>query len=146
MEELASHDTAAAWTLFNPLDWAFFCARLPDEGAEEIYSNSANILIAAQFGRPLHATPSQNGYRINGRAPFVSNSYAGVKRVPLPPRSPRLNAYAERWVKSIKDEALAKMILFGEGSLRHVLSEYLSHDPTEQGAPSKRCVTQGHEC
>jgi transposase InsO family protein len=71
---------------------------------------------------------------------------AGVKRMHLPPRSPWLDVYAERWVKSVKDEALAKMILFGEGSLRHVLSEYLSHDPTEQGAPSKRCVTQGHEC
>ena len=41
------------WTLENPLDWAFFCARLPDEGAEEIYSRGADILIAAQFGRPL---------------------------------------------------------------------------------------------
>ena len=30
---------------------------------------------------------------------------AGVKRVPLPPRSPNLNAYAERWVRSVKDEA-----------------------------------------
>jgi len=75
MEELAGHDTAAAWTLFNPLDWAFFCARLPDEGVEEIYSNGANILIAAQFGRPLNAIPSQDGYRITGRAPFVSNCY-----------------------------------------------------------------------
>jgi alkylation response protein AidB-like acyl-CoA dehydrogenase len=74
-EEIASHDTAAGWTLFNPLDWAYLCARLPDEGAEEIYSGGANILIAAQFGRPLHAIPSQDGYRITGRAPFVSNCY-----------------------------------------------------------------------
>jgi indole-3-acetate monooxygenase len=75
MEEIAGHDTAAGWTLSNPLDWAFFCARLPDEGAEEIYSGGANILIAAQFGRPLNATPAQGGYRITGRAPFVSNCY-----------------------------------------------------------------------
>lgn len=52
---------------------------------------------------------------------------AGVKRAPLPPRSPWLNAYAERWVKSVKDEALSRMILFGENSLRHVLSEYVEH-------------------
>jgi transposase InsO family protein len=51
----------------------------------------------------------------------------GVKRVPLPPRSPWLNGYAERWVKSVKDEALSRVILFGEGSLRHVLSEYMEH-------------------
>jgi alkylation response protein AidB-like acyl-CoA dehydrogenase len=53
----------------------FFCARLPDEGAEEIYSRGADILIAAQFGRPLHATSTEGGYRISGRAPFVSNCY-----------------------------------------------------------------------
>jgi hypothetical protein len=35
----------------NPLDWAFSCCRLPDGGAEEIYSRGADILIAAQFGR-----------------------------------------------------------------------------------------------
>ena len=47
--------------------------------------------------------------------------------MPLPPRSPWLNGVAERWVKSVKDEALSKMILFGERSLRHVLSEYIAH-------------------
>jgi putative transposase len=51
----------------------------------------------------------------------------GVKSVPLPPRSPNLNAYAERWVRSIKEEALSRFILFGENSLRHVLREYVAH-------------------
>ena len=74
-EEIGRHDSAAAWTLENPLDWAFFCCRLPDEGVEEIYSRGADILIAAQFGRPLRATSTSGGYRISGRAPFVSNSY-----------------------------------------------------------------------
>ena len=41
VEEIGRHDFAAGWTLENPLDWAFFCARLPDEGAEEIYSAGA---------------------------------------------------------------------------------------------------------
>src|SRR5215471_15524786 len=75
IEEIAGHDTAAGWTLENPLDWAYLCARLPDEGAEEIYSGGADILIAAQFGRPLKATSANGGYRISGRAPFVSNCY-----------------------------------------------------------------------
>ena len=48
---------------------------------------------------------------------------AGIERVVLPPRSPNLNAYAERWVRSVKDEALSRMILFGENSLWHVLHE-----------------------
>jgi transposase InsO family protein len=52
---------------------------------------------------------------------------SGVKRVPLPPRSPWLNSFAERWVQSVKTEALSRMILFGERSLRHVLSEYMAH-------------------
>jgi putative transposase len=52
---------------------------------------------------------------------------AGVKRLPLPPRSPNLNAIAERWVRSVKSEALSRFILFGENALRHVLSEYLEH-------------------
>ena len=51
----------------------------------------------------------------------------GVKRVVLPPRSPNLNAYAERWVRSVKEEALARLILFGERSLRHALKEYVTH-------------------
>ncbi len=73
VEEIGRHDSAAAWTLENPLDWAFFCARLPDQGAEEIYSRGADIVIAAQFGRPLKATSTNGGYRISGQAPFVSN-------------------------------------------------------------------------
>jgi transposase InsO family protein len=52
---------------------------------------------------------------------------AGVTRVPLPPRSPNLNAYAERWVRSIKEECLSRLILFGEASLRHALAQYVEH-------------------
>lgn len=75
VEEISGQDTAAGWTLENPLDWAYFCARLPDEGAEEIYGRGADILIAAQYGRPLSATSTEGGYRISGRAPFLSNCY-----------------------------------------------------------------------
>jgi transposase InsO family protein len=62
---------------------------------------------------------------------------ADVERVVLPPRSPNLNAYAERWVRSVKDEALARMILFGEGSLRHVLNEYVDHYHQERNHQGK---------
>jgi indole-3-acetate monooxygenase len=75
IEEISGHDTAAGWTLANPLDWAYLCARLPDAGAEEIYRRGANVVIAAQFGRPMQAAPAPGGYRITGRAPFVSNCY-----------------------------------------------------------------------
>jgi putative transposase len=52
---------------------------------------------------------------------------AGVRRVTLPPRSPNLNAYAERWIRSIKEEALSRLILFGERALWHALTEYVTH-------------------
>jgi alkylation response protein AidB-like acyl-CoA dehydrogenase len=75
IEEISGHDTAAGWILTNPLDQAYLCARLPETDAEEIYGRSANVVIAGQFGRPMQAVPVQDGYRITGRAPFVSNSY-----------------------------------------------------------------------
>jgi len=62
---------------------------------------------------------------------------AGVERVVLPPRSPNLNAYAERWIRSVKDEALARLILFGESSLRHVLNEYVEHYHHERNHQGK---------
>ena len=55
-----------------------------------------------------------------------------VKPLKLPAQSPNLNAYAERWVRSVKEDALSKLILFGEASLRHTLSQYLVHFHTEQ--------------
>jgi putative transposase len=57
---------------------------------------------------------------------------AGVTRVLLPPRSPNLNAYAERWVRSVKDEVLSQLILFGERSLRHAIQQYETHDHHER--------------
>jgi hypothetical protein len=60
-----------------------------------------------------------------------------VTRVPLPPRSPNLNADAERWVRSSKEEALARMILFGERALWHVLKEYGEHYHHERNHQGK---------
>ena len=48
----------------------------------------------------------------------------GVKPVRCPARAPNCNAFAERFVRSIKEECLDRMILFGEASLRRVLREY----------------------
>jgi hypothetical protein len=41
-----------------------------------------------------------------------------VEPLVLPARSPNLNAHAERWVRSVKEECLCKVILFGERSLQ----------------------------
>lgn len=50
-----------------------------------------------------------------------------IKPIKLPPRSPNLNAYAERFILSAKSECPDRMILFGGRSLHHVLKEYTAH-------------------
>jgi putative transposase len=62
---------------------------------------------------------------------------AGVTCVPLPARSPNLNAYEERWVRSVKEEVLSQLILFGERSLRYALTEYVTHFHQERPHQSK---------
>jgi putative transposase len=51
----------------------------------------------------------------------------GVHVIRLPPRSPNLNSYAERFVRSIKEECLSRLIFFGGASLRRAITQYLSH-------------------
>src|SRR3981189_1084642 len=63
-----------------------------------------------------------------------------VKTLPLPARSPNLNAYAERWVRSVKEECLSKIIVFGERSLRRALSEYVAHYQAERNHQGKSNV------
>ena len=47
------------------------------------------------------------------------------------------NAHAERWVRSIKEECLTKLILFGEHSLRRVVSNFLEHYLQERNHQGK---------
>jgi transposase InsO family protein len=57
---------------------------------------------------------------------------SGVTSVKLPARSPNLNAYAERFVRSIKSECLAQIIPLGERHLREVVKEYTKHYHVER--------------
>jgi hypothetical protein len=52
---------------------------------------------------------------------------AGIKVLCLPPRSPNLNAFAERFVRSARDDCLSHLILIGEQSLRRALDQFLAH-------------------
>ena len=52
---------------------------------------------------------------------------AGTTIIRLPPRSPNLNAYAERFAGSIKAQCLNRLTFFGEASLRRALREYATH-------------------
>ena len=51
----------------------------------------------------------------------------GMETIILPDRSPNLNAFAERWVQSVKQESLAKLILFGEGPFSRTLTAFCAH-------------------
>jgi putative transposase len=51
----------------------------------------------------------------------------GTECVRLPPRSPNLNAHIERFMRSIKEDCLSRMIFFGDKALRTATSEYLQH-------------------
>jgi len=61
----------------------------------------------------------------------------GVKCLRLPPRSPNLNAFAERWVRSVKEECLSHLILFGERSLRKALTQFQKHYHSERNHQGK---------
>lgn len=72
-------------------------------------------------------------YLIHDRDPLYTEAFrallkrSGVKTVKLPARSPNLNAYAERFVRSVKSECLAKIIPLGERHLRKAVKEYTEH-------------------
>ena len=72
-------------------------------------------------------------YLILDRDPLYTKEFrqmlrrAGVKPLLLPARSPNLNAYAERFVLSIKSECLDRIVPLGEGHLRRAIGEYLVH-------------------
>lgn len=72
-------------------------------------------------------------YLIHDRDPMFTKAFevtlvsSGIRPIRLPARSPNLNAYAERFVRSIKSECLAQVIPLGERHLRHAVKEYAQH-------------------
>ena len=72
-------------------------------------------------------------YMILDRDPLYTGDFrdmfeaAGVNVIRLPPRSPNLNAFAERFVLSIKSECLGRIVPLGQGHLRRTIREYMSH-------------------
>ena len=91
-----------------------------------------------------NATDAEDGFLrgtrllIHDRDPLFSHavrdtlSAAAVTPVRLPARSPNLNAFAERFVRTIKESCLERMILIGEGSLRRGVREFVEHYHSER--------------
>jgi indole-3-acetate monooxygenase len=72
VEEIARADSAAAWTLQAGNTGAWWSARLPAEGVEEIYGADPSALQAAAFHPPQRAVEVPGGFRITGRGPLAS--------------------------------------------------------------------------
>jgi Integrase core domain len=72
-------------------------------------------------------------YLVRDRAGQFSASFdavladAGIEAVRIPPRSPRANAYAERFVLTARTELTDRMLIFGERHLRTILAQYETH-------------------
>ena len=105
-------------------------------------ASSPNGLWMSQVGRRVTDTVDGilNGkrYLIHDRDPLFTAEFqsilasVGVTAVKLPPQSPNLNAYAERFVRSIKEACLDRLILFGENSLRTATREFVAHYHSER--------------
>ena len=105
-------------------------------------ASEANGLWMTQIARNL--TDGVDGffegkrYLIHDRDPLYTRDFssilaeAGIESVKLPPRSPNLNAYAERFVRTIKEGCLERMIFFGEDSLRKAIREFVEHYHAER--------------
>ena len=100
-------------------------------------AGAPNGLWMSQVGRNL--TDAIDGilngkrYLIHDRDPLFTAEFvailaaSGVDSVKLPPRSPNLNAHAERFVRTIKESCLERLILFGEGALRTTVENFVAH-------------------
>jgi hypothetical protein len=83
-------------------------------------------------------TPPTERHLIHDRDPLFTAEFlnilaeTGVASVRIPPRSPNLNARAERFVRSIKESRLERMILFGEASVRKATAEFVAHHHLER--------------
>lgn len=94
--------------------------------------------VAKNLTDPIDGFPLDKKYLIMDRdGKFAPECHtvlkeAGVEPLLLPPRSPNLNAYAERFVRSIKEECLDKLIFFGESMLRETIYSYVEHCHAER--------------
>jgi putative transposase len=78
------------------------------------------------------------GYLLHDRASVFSEDFrmilkaAGIESVWLPARSPNLNAFAERFVRSTKESCLDFMVLIGEASLHRATIQFVLHHPQKR--------------
>jgi putative transposase len=77
----------------------------------------------------------------------ITLEQVGPEAVRLPPRSPNLNANIERFMRSVKEECLERMVFFGERSLQAAVVAFLAHYHAERNhqALDNRLIDPGEE-
>ena len=94
--------------------------------------------MARNVTDPVDGCLRRARYLIHDRDPLSTRGCGetleggGVQPIRLPPKSPNLNAYAERFVRSIQGECLSRVVPLGEGPLRLLVGEYVDHDHRER--------------
>jgi transposase InsO family protein len=84
-------------------------------------------------GRSSLRAHGRNGGQGRDRAGQFTDAFdavlsgAGSEVVKIPPRSPRANAYTERWVRTARAEVTDRMLIAGPRHLRAILEEYVAH-------------------
>ena len=89
--------------------------------------------VARNLTDPVDGGLRTARYLVHDRDPLYTRAFgeiltsADVQPIRLPPRSPNLNAFAERFVRSIKEECLTRVVPLGEAHLRRLIAEYVEH-------------------
>ena len=76
--------------------------------------------------RPVPVSGPRSGHEVHRRVRRGLRG-RGIKVLRTPVRAPRANAYAERWVGTVRREVLDRMLIVGCRQLRSVLAEYVDH-------------------
>jgi putative transposase len=109
--------------------------RHPD--AEWVAQQARNFCMEfqEQDDRPTHVIRDGDGKFRGAFDDILRSEGIAVQRLPI--RAPNLNAHAERWVQSLKQECLDHFIVFGRRHLDYLISEYVEHYHTERPHQAK---------
>jgi len=134
--ELATRRVVICGITTNPSEgWMLQVARVALDGASGVLHGKEYLIVDRD-------TKYTAAFRT-----FLARE--GVEVIRLPPRSPNLNAYAERFIRSVKTECLSKLIPIGTVMLRRALREYMEHyhlERNHQGLDNKLIVSTPIQC
>ncbi len=148
---LRSHAATLLAADFFHVDCAFTLTRLYVAFVIELQTRRVHLLgvtrhptgqWATQLARNLGAELEEAGcrftYLIRDRDTKFTAAFdavfasIGITVLPIAPQAPRMNAYAERFVRTVRAECTDRMLIAGERHLRAVLSEYIGHYNTSR--------------